>query len=181
MKALSLTQPWADAILEQGKRIENREKWTACKYRGPVLLHAAKGLGTRSEVHERYVQIERIIGAAINTQREDLPPGGWLGGRFTHCKDSRGWYYDVSPRLHRGGIVGRAEIVDTLDPRDVGATCCVGDAFDAWIDRGGDPAQRRWWFGGFALILANVEPLPFRPCKGALGLFNLPDDFARAA
>ena len=68
MKALSLTQPWADAILEQGKRIENREKWTACKYRGPVLLHAAKGLGTRSEVHERYVQIERIIGAAINTQ-----------------------------------------------------------------------------------------------------------------
>ena len=39
MKALSLTQPWADVILEQGKRVENRTAWTACNYRGPILLH----------------------------------------------------------------------------------------------------------------------------------------------
>ncbi len=45
MKALSLSQPWADVILEQGKRVENRVDrgpWRGgCSYRGPILLHAS--------------------------------------------------------------------------------------------------------------------------------------------
>jgi hypothetical protein len=38
MKALTIKQPWADAIAHSTKRTENRT-WTT-RYRGPLLLHA---------------------------------------------------------------------------------------------------------------------------------------------
>ena len=40
MKALSIRQPWAWAILHAGKDVENRT-WGTC-YRGLLLLHASK-------------------------------------------------------------------------------------------------------------------------------------------
>lgn len=177
MKALSLTQPWADVILEQGKRIENREKWTACKYRGPVLLHAAKGLGSRSDVLSR---LAFLLKAGV--------PREWIDERFEERPmDGRGAlasspYHRPMPSLRLGGIVGRAEIVGVIKPHVVPAM--RGDrefTFDEWVERGGDADQRRWWFGGFALVLDKVEPLPFVPWVGALGLFEVPDDYATRA
>lgn len=38
MRALTIRQPWADAIAHPTKRTENRT-WTT-KYRGPLLIHA---------------------------------------------------------------------------------------------------------------------------------------------
>lgn len=53
------------------------------------------------------------------------------------------------PDLQRGGIIGTAEIVD-----------CVS-------------ASRSPWFQGpWGFVLANVRPLAFIPCKGALGFFE---------
>lgn len=46
MKAISIRQPWAWLILHGGKDIENRT-WPT-KFRGRVLVHAAKGM-TRAE------------------------------------------------------------------------------------------------------------------------------------
>lgn len=46
MKAISIRQPWAWLIVNGYKDIENRTWYT--RYRGPVLVHAAKGM-TRSE------------------------------------------------------------------------------------------------------------------------------------
>jgi|SRR5882672_765658 len=46
MKALSIRQPWAWAILNAGKDIENRD-WPT-RFRGTVAIHAAKGM-TREE------------------------------------------------------------------------------------------------------------------------------------
>lgn len=46
MKALSVRQPWAWAILHAGKTHENRD-WPT-RFRGTIALHAAKGL-TREE------------------------------------------------------------------------------------------------------------------------------------
>lgn len=40
MKALSIRQPWAWAILYAGKDIENRTWWT--KYRGELYIHASR-------------------------------------------------------------------------------------------------------------------------------------------
>ncbi len=41
MKALSLTQPFATLVAIQAKRLETRS-W-ATRYRGPLVIHAAKG------------------------------------------------------------------------------------------------------------------------------------------
>lgn len=43
MKALTITQPWATLIAIGAKRFETRSWSTA--YRGPLLIHAGKGLG----------------------------------------------------------------------------------------------------------------------------------------
>lgn len=40
MKAISIQQPWAWAILNAGKDVENRS-WSH-NYRGPILIHAGK-------------------------------------------------------------------------------------------------------------------------------------------
>lgn len=41
MRALTIRQPWADAIVHGTKRTENRT-WTRA-YRGPILIHAGAG------------------------------------------------------------------------------------------------------------------------------------------
>jgi hypothetical protein len=42
MKALTLTQPWATLVAIGAKRIETRSWYTL--YRGPLAIHAAKGM-----------------------------------------------------------------------------------------------------------------------------------------
>lgn len=52
--------------------------------------------------------------------------------------------------LPRGGIVGEAEIAD-----------CVTES------------DSPWFFGPYGFVLRNAKPLPFRPCKGRLGFFEV--------
>lgn len=59
--------------------------------------------------------------------------------------------------LQRGGIVGAATLADCLDSSD-----------------------SHWYMGEKALVLRDARPLPFTPCKGALGFFNVPDNTMRA-
>jgi hypothetical protein len=51
--------------------------------------------------------------------------------------------------LPRGGIVGRVDVIG-----------CVSES------------QSFWFEGPHALVLANPEPVDFRPCRGALSLFR---------
>lgn len=48
MKALSVCQPWAWAIIHGAKRIENRS-WRT-RYRGPLLIHAGKSRKLKMDV-----------------------------------------------------------------------------------------------------------------------------------
>lgn len=84
MRGLSIRQPWAWAILHAGKRIENRS-WASCHYRGPLLIHAAKGC-TKDEYEDAWDAIFDASGLVV-------PP---LVG------------------LHRGGIVGACRVVDVV-------------------------------------------------------------------
>lgn len=54
--------------------------------------------------------------------------------------------------LQRGGIVGQAEITDCIEA-----------------------SISPWFCGHFGFVLKNPKPLPFRPFKGSLGFFNVPD------
>lgn len=178
MKALSLTQPWADVILEQGKRVENRVDrgpWRGgCSYRGPILLHASLGLGTYYEIDER-VRMIRAAGV----------PNEWIEARLrdtrSHSSASLRPTWKARPALRLGGVVGRAEIVDALEDHPTTYGGFAGHLDFLRRTRPNFVNQTRWWFGGFALILDHVEPLPFVPWKGALGLFEIPDDYATRA
>jgi len=44
LRVLTVRQPWADAIINLGKDVENRTRNIAGAYKGPVAIHAAKQL-----------------------------------------------------------------------------------------------------------------------------------------
>lgn len=88
MLALSIRQPWATLILRVGKDIENRD-WPT-KYRGRILIHAAKGC-TRHEVESALDFVEDVT-------------------RIRFAADPT--------TLQRGGIVGSVEIVDCVQRSD---------------------------------------------------------------
>jgi hypothetical protein len=65
-----------------------------------------------------------------------------------HALSATGITLPLFDELERGGIVGRVDLVD-----------CVNQY----------PSP--WFFGEFGFVLKNAKPLPFHPCKGALGFF----------
>lgn len=97
-KAISIRQPWAWAIIYAGKDIENRD-WNT-RFRGPVAIHAAKGMAT----HE-YAGAAKVI-TAIKRKADSQHLMRWLGV----CA--------APERLDRGGIIGTAEIVDCVEQSD---------------------------------------------------------------
>ena len=61
MKALSVRQPWAWAIMHAGKDVENRTRIT--RYRGPVAIHATRC--TRAEYEQAAGVIYGICGVKV--------------------------------------------------------------------------------------------------------------------
>ena len=102
--ALSFRQPWLWSIFDLGKDVENRVWFT--KYRGPILLHAAKSLPL-NELESSYAAIRSMSG------REDLPIlgvclghqaiGAVFGGRVVSAKEIR--HGKTSPIRHDGSGV----------------------------------------------------------------------------
>lgn len=85
-KALSIRQPWAWLVVNGHKDIENRT-W-ATRFRGPVLIHAAKGM-TRQEY-------------------EDAADFAYFGCGIQQMP--------TFERMQRGGIVGMAEVTACVPP-----------------------------------------------------------------
>lgn len=88
--ALSIRQPWAWAIMNAGKDIENRS-WETLR-RGPICIHAAKGM-TKDEFNGFVRTIHSV------SLVRPFPPGASV---------------PLASELARGGIVGVAEIVDCV-------------------------------------------------------------------
>lgn len=154
MKALSVRQPWAWAILHAGKRIENRERAdgrmpSLCSYRGPLLIHAAKDCSV--------VECEHAIGSIL---------------KIDTCRETvlRAWPGRVN--VDKGGIVGVCNVVSVVEPegRMLSASGLV------WERRHHLQVDMRWHApGSYGLVLTDVRPLPFVPFKGALSFFDVPD------
>lgn len=62
--------------------------------------------------------------------------------------------------FERGGIVGHADLVECLPPGSH-QMLSVQD--------------RRWYQGEYGFVVTNAKPLPFRPLKGKLNFFNVPE------
>ena len=162
MKALSVRQPWIDAILYGGKRIENRLKWKSCHHRGPLLLHAAKGY-TLAE-YDDAVDFMHCCGIAW---RPDMHP--------RVAPDNYQW---TEGQNARGAIVGVCDVIDVIYPGGKAGYPSGGifgkvppiSPFAPNHPRAGD----RWYMGGFALVLDNVRALAAPvPWRGMLGLFDV--------
>jgi hypothetical protein len=169
MRALSLWQPWAHAVVHLGKRIENRTAWTGCSFRGPFLIHASKGVGTRDDFDDAVETIIDVVRPAPGTERATMVhkfADMQIGGRGYHHAEG---HWVPSPDLPRGGIIGAAYLEGVVTNEE---------DFARYVEEKGAQAeqQRAWWFGGFALVLSGVISLPFRPWKGKQGWFDVPAD-----
>lgn len=99
-KALSIRQPWVWAILNAGKRIENRSR--RFHYRGPICLHASLyETGVRDLLSLHDVLDKTAPG------RAQSPAGKYSAHTLQWARG-----------LRRGGIIGTAEIVDCVEESD---------------------------------------------------------------
>lgn len=150
MRALSIRQPWVHAILHLGKTVENRDAWSGSNFLGEFLIHAAKGC-TQNE----HMLAEHVIADACSFWNDDTYRA------FPRWKDTV-----------RGAIVGRARVAAHILPDGNVRTN---------TSRGGrplfqrlTPAERRWWAGGFALLLEDIVAFPKPiPWPGSLGFFEV--------
>lgn len=151
MKALSIRQPWLDAILYGHKRIENRLRWKGCNYRGEFLLHAASTM-TRREY--RHVQ-EYLVGHSIN------------------------WYHvPPTPTLVFGALVGKAKIIDVIMPGGMRKQL-PGERRPKPHALSRDPYYMGGFALVLDEKVEIFEkPIPY---KGHLGLFNVDDSVLEAA
>lgn len=152
MKALSLTQPWAWIILHLGKRIENRSR-NIGNYRGPLLLHAAKGMSERD---------------------------WWSAYDFVQQRFGHIGFADQIPKpraLVRGAIVGRCDVVNQCAPGLV----WLAEPGTRTLRHATEDLDERWYMGAFGYVLSDVRPTPHVECNGALGFWRPPEDVARRA
>lgn len=158
MRALTVRQPWAWAIVHGTKRVENRtQRWA---YRGPLAIHA--GLAWDEDGAD-----------------SDLVAADYLTETGGHL-DQYGHVPDYDPRLVRGAITGLVDLVDVH--YDQG--CCDPWGMHGHAPAGGYEApveNRGGWTGRRVTHLVLRDPRPLDdpiPYSGALGLWSVPDDLA---
>lgn len=95
MKALTLTQPWATLVAIGAKEIETRSWHTS--YRGPLAIHAAKGLAG----------MKRIEFSQLCLLTEPFRTALRAAG-----------YYD-SDSFPRGRVLATCELVDCLETQAI--------------------------------------------------------------
>ena len=148
MRGLSLTQPYASLVAAGSKAIETRS-WRT-DYRGPVAIHAAKTMSSWA----------RFMCGTTTFQ------AGLWGKELDAA--------DLTPAINRlplGAIVAVARLDNCVstNERSRMPRPSIKDAFELVF---GDYSPDR-----FAWFLADVRALPEPiPCKGALGLWTIPDD-----
>ena len=90
MKALSIQQPWAWAILHAGKDVENRRWPTAV--RGRIVIHAGR------KIDREGVEYLRYHGYPVPM---NLPTGGFVGevtiSGCVHAEEKRGSHWACGP------------------------------------------------------------------------------------
>jgi hypothetical protein len=156
--ALSLRQPWLWGVEHLNKGVENREKWTGCGYRGPLILHAAAW--PRGDSKRLCKKPTVAMWEFVDTAKDMLDIAKKTGAskRFEIINIRM-----LSER--RGGASSICDLVGTVKGRM---------DFEMQVKQGKiAPEQALWYFGSFALLLANVRTIPFVPCSGAPGLFGI--------
>lgn len=152
MKAITLTQPWASLVAVGAKRIETRS-WST-PYRGPLAIHAAKGLASVGGhnglidlcLNEPFASVLARGGKGLLVPGQDLP---------------------------LGAVVATCTLIDCIHitAEDNDANLAAFRAHAAEHDR----AFGDYTLGRYMWLLADVVALPEPiPARGALGLWDWP-------
>ncbi len=153
MKAISLWEPWASLIRTGAKKWETRS-W-ATKYRGPLLICAAKGglpfykMNDLLSLWEFQGGLAPLVGKPL-----DLTWKSWPGVKTVH--------------LNHGKAVA---IVDLTDCKRTGDM--------TWAEIGTDKPFGDFTLGRYAWKLENVRAIEFFQIKGSQGFFDVPDDLLK--
>lgn len=167
LKALTLTQPWATLVAAGEKRIETRS-WST-PYRGLIAIHAAKSFPSwAKDTCSEHPFYELLV------KHRCLWP---FGDETLTYKAAE--HYAALPL---GSIVAIARLVDVVstgntrhDSRRGCPAFCISQG--TWGLNPQEYAFGDFTPGRFAWLLADVRPLPEPlPCKGALGLWTVPND-----
>lgn len=158
MKCITLTQPYATLITLGAKKIETRS-WST-SYRGPLAIHAAKGLGS--------------VGGMRGLQ--DLAGFGhffFALADITQHTPQLGIAPAICGALPRGAIVATCRLVGCVDTERLMRAQGWYVAGQHWPLTDQERAFGDYSLGRFAWLLADIKALPEPiPCRGALGLWN---------
>jgi hypothetical protein len=159
VRGVTLTQPWATLVAIGAKRIETRSWQTA--YRGLVAIHAGQGL--------KPVGGKRGLYELCDTEPFRAVLRRWnstIGGAF-HTIDN--------VHRQRGAIIAVARLVDCRKTQLLeGVTVFEGG--HEWRLTDQERAFGDYTPGRYAWLLADVQPLAVPvPCRGALGLWTVPE------
>ncbi len=165
MKVLTLTQPWATLVAIGVKHIETRS-WVT-NYRGPLAIHAAKGLAGEKESN----LWDRCLSDPF---RVPLLNAG----------------YGNPGRLPRGAIVAVCELktiarIDYYKPDPDAILDWEGPFLTFGVSGELLPDEPELSFGDYtpgryAWLLADIRALPEPiPARGALGLWEYEGDIER--
>jgi len=166
MKVLTLTQPWATLVAIGAKRLETRSWSTG--YRGPLAIHAAKGLGPVGG----YSGLHRLISTKPfwDVLREAYAAD--LSGERFYPADA----VTVVDQLPFGAIIAVCELRDVRiigDGPNGDPTIAADDMLSLTPILGNERAFGNYAAGRYAWLLAGVRALPEPiPAKGKLGLWD---------
>jgi hypothetical protein len=185
MKGLTLTQPWATLIAIGAKRIETRS-WST-SYRGPIAIHAAKGLGPVGGQRGLFIQcaaepFRTVLSSAIESHsppyagnlkrlcnQEVMPLGSIVAtANLVHCLPTNGGYFKMSIgnfELQNGRITsGEVAAVNYEKPAAGTNEFAFGDY---------SPNRYMWFLEDVKRLGSPIE------CKGALSLWEVPLEIER--
>lgn len=105
MKALTITQPWAQLIADGRKHVETRS-WPT-RHRGPLAIHAGKGTGDLGVRDLRAICEYGPYPEALGGRTYDELPKGVIVAvvNVTGCRPTS----QLRPFLERGGFVDELE------------------------------------------------------------------------
>lgn len=159
MKALTVRQPWAWAIMHGQKDVENRVRNLAGSYRGPLLIHA----GLTLDDQDAFSMVASLTGQRIPPLGEGHPSG------------------------LRGAILGTVNLVDVHDAEDCWTGYLPRDGGDAVIEHCSEWAMPDQQHLRLADPKPFTEPIMVADLpahygvRGRLGLWEFPDELLPAA
>jgi hypothetical protein len=163
MRALTVRQPWAYAIIHLGKDVENRSRNIAGSYRGPIAIHAGKRLDTAA-----LDEAARLAGHSVSSLiglMADAPLGAIIGVVDLVDVHPSDWCWETDLRRVRDLYRQDREAFDALPDSGAGGILGKVRVCSPWAHD-----------GQCHLVLANPRPCEPIPCKGRLGLWTVPDE-----